>query len=306
MTQLTFDFSRALAKTWQPGDEVNVTPGSRREYPALADCHQWAGAVVREEEFDPAAVRLAYETAPSGSPTGLGCRGDLASDLIGTRPRWLGRSPRWCTTPALFYVDGVHSTAQGTVDVTAIGADSTPARPINSPGRTAAVLAGRVSAASRDEKLLRQPISSRSDSNSAICRTSWLAGSPAQSISSAAIGPDSLSDRTATAGRTTLVEEHEDRLRWPSRPGGRPGRCSRLLSPPSHPDAAPAHLLAVTRWTPTSPRHTRHQRAAGSFFAIGLPIMGLGDTGGLRVGLAPYSAPSDVDRLLDGLAGFLG
>jgi selenocysteine lyase/cysteine desulfurase len=45
---------------------------------------------------------------------------------------------------------------------------------------------------------------------------------------------------------------------------------------------------------------------AGAFYAyeparrIGLP------DGGLRVGLAPYNDEGDVDRLLDGLAAFLG
>jgi selenocysteine lyase/cysteine desulfurase len=33
--------------------------------------------------------------------------------------------------------------------------------------------------------------------------------------------------------------------------------------------------------------------------------LGLGDTGGLRVGLAPYSNTADVDRLLTGLEEFL-
>ncbi len=33
--------------------------------------------------------------------------------------------------------------------------------------------------------------------------------------------------------------------------------------------------------------------------------LGLGDTGGLRVGLAPYSDKDDVDRLLAGLREFL-
>ena len=33
--------------------------------------------------------------------------------------------------------------------------------------------------------------------------------------------------------------------------------------------------------------------------------LGLGDTGGLRVGLAPYSDDDDVDRLLTGLREWL-
>ena len=39
---------------------------------------------------------------------------------------------------------------------------------------------------------------------------------------------------------------------------------------------------------------------AGSFYAIeAVRWLGLGDTGGLRVGLAPYTDADDVERLLD-------
>jgi len=41
---------------------------------------------------------------------------------------------------------------------------------------------------------------------------------------------------------------------------------------------------------------------AGSFYAIEASRhLGLGDAGGLRVGLAPYNDDEDVDRLLAGL-----
>jgi selenocysteine lyase/cysteine desulfurase len=44
---------------------------------------------------------------------------------------------------------------------------------------------------------------------------------------------------------------------------------------------------------------------AGSFYAIEASRwLGLGDTGGLRVGLAPYNDDEDVDRLLSGLTAF--
>ena len=46
---------------------------------------------------------------------------------------------------------------------------------------------------------------------------------------------------------------------------------------------------------------------AGSFYAYEPSRwLGLGEAGGLRVGLAPYTSPDDVDRLLAGLAAFLG
>src|SRR6476660_1533967 len=59
MTQLTFDISRALAKTWQPGDEVVVT---RLDHDA--NIRPWliaaesAGAVGRGAEFDPGTGEL--------------------------------------------------------------------------------------------------------------------------------------------------------------------------------------------------------------------------------------------------------
>jgi selenocysteine lyase/cysteine desulfurase len=45
---------------------------------------------------------------------------------------------------------------------------------------------------------------------------------------------------------------------------------------------------------------------AGSFYAIEASRhLGLGDQGGLRVGLSPYSDDDDVDRLLAALAAFV-
>ena len=71
MTQLTFDLSRALAKTWQPGDEVVVT---RLDHDA--NIRPWliaaesAGAVVRWAEFDPATGELPVENVAEGDPSG--------------------------------------------------------------------------------------------------------------------------------------------------------------------------------------------------------------------------------------------
>jgi selenocysteine lyase/cysteine desulfurase len=46
---------------------------------------------------------------------------------------------------------------------------------------------------------------------------------------------------------------------------------------------------------------------AGSFYAVEASRhLGLGDAGGLRIGLAPYTDDADVDRLLDGVHAVLG
>lgn len=45
---------------------------------------------------------------------------------------------------------------------------------------------------------------------------------------------------------------------------------------------------------------------AGSFYAYEASRrLGLGEAGGLRIGLAPYNTESDVDRLIDALAATL-
>ena len=50
---------------------------------------------------------------------------------------------------------------------------------------------------------------------------------------------------------------------------------------------------------------TSSHAPAGSFYAIEPSRrLGLGEAGGLRIGLAPYTDNNDVDRLLDALRKF--
>jgi selenocysteine lyase/cysteine desulfurase len=103
------------------------------------------------------------------------------------------------------------------------------------------------------------------------------------------------------------VEEHEDRLRVRIEDGVRdlPGvtvrsrakrRTPTLLLTFADRDAADAYRFLAERGV---------NAPAGSFYAIEASRrLGLGDTGGLRVGLAPYNDDADVDRLLAGLTEF--
>src|SRR6476646_807453 len=66
MTQLTFDFSRALAKTWRPGDEVVVT---RLDHDA--NVRPWVlaaadvGATVRFLDIDPSNCTIRLDLLPA-------------------------------------------------------------------------------------------------------------------------------------------------------------------------------------------------------------------------------------------------
>ena len=125
MTQLTFDFSRALAKTWRPGDEVVVTrldhDANIRPWVLAA---QAAGASVRWVDFDPETGELPIENVAAA----LSERTRLvavtaASNLIGTRPAVPAIAELVHDAGALVYVDGVHFTAHAPVDMAALGAD---------------------------------------------------------------------------------------------------------------------------------------------------------------------------------------
>src|SRR6478752_10104512 len=119
MTQLTFDFSRALAKTWRAGDEVVVTrldhDANIRPWVLAAES---AGAIVRWVDFDPTTGELPMEqvTAALSERTRL-VAVTAASNLIGTRPAVPSIAALAHDAGALVYVDGVHFTAHAPVDV---------------------------------------------------------------------------------------------------------------------------------------------------------------------------------------------
>src|SRR4051794_30009420 len=117
MTQLTYDFSRTLAKTWGPGDEVVVT---RLDHDANVrpwiQAAETVGATVRWAEFDRDTTELTVEDIAGV----LGPRTRLvavtaASNLIGTRPPIADIARVVHDAGALLYVDGVHATAHTSV-----------------------------------------------------------------------------------------------------------------------------------------------------------------------------------------------
>ena len=116
------------------------------------------------------------------------------------------------------------------------------------------------------------------------------------------------SRRERLSHRQAAVHEHEEGLRARIEKGlaDLPGlrvrsraavRTPTLLITFDDRDPVDAHRFLAER---------RVSAPSGSFYALEASRrLGLGDTGSLRVGLAPYVDDSDVDRLLDGLAGFL-
>ncbi len=313
MTSLTFDFSRALAKTWQAGDEIVIT---RLDHDA--NIRPWliaaasVGAVVRWAEFDAMTGELPVENVAGllTERTRL-VAVTAASNLIGTRPDLAEISRLVHGVGALFFVDGVHFTAHAPVDVTAIGADFYACSPYKFLGPHCGVLAGRVPVLEqlRPDKLLPSTDLVPERFELGTLPYELLAGTTAAVDFLASLGPDSSTDRRGRLlAAMTLVEDHEDRLRVTIEDGleALPGvtvrsrakvRTPTLLLTFDDRDPAQAYEFLAT---------LDINVPAGSFYAIEASrFLGLGAAGGLRVGLAPYSTQSDVHRLLAGLAEFL-
>ncbi len=143
-TQLCFDFSRTLAKTWRAGDEIVVTrldhDSNIRPWILAADA---AGAVVRWADFDRKTGDLAVDdiAAVLSERTAL-VAVTGASNLLGTRPELRAIADLVHeTTAALLYVDGVHLTPHAAIDVHALGADFFSCSPYKFLGPHCGVLA---------------------------------------------------------------------------------------------------------------------------------------------------------------------
>jgi cysteine desulfurase family protein (TIGR01976 family) len=123
MTANTYLLSRALAKTWAPGDEVVV---SRLDHDA--NVRPWlhaaaaAGATVRWADIDEKTCELEAYDELLNERTRL-VAVTAASNAVGTRPDVRAIADAAHAVGALVHVDGVHATPHGVVDVTASGAD---------------------------------------------------------------------------------------------------------------------------------------------------------------------------------------
>ena len=311
-TQLTFDVSRAMAKEWGPDDEVVVTrldhDGNVRPWVIAAEA---AGAAVRWVDFDPETAELSLDSLDEAlSPRTRLVAVTGASNLIGTRPDLPAVAERVHASGAWLYVDAVHLTPHATVSLEESGADLVGCSTYKFLGPHAGVVAARPELL---ERLHPHQLLPATDD---VPERFELGTLPYELMAGATAAVEFLADLApgpATTRRERLVssmaalEAHEDRLR------ARVEEGLRALG------GVTLHSRAATR-TPTVlvtfdghdagdvARHlaTRGINApAGSFYAYEpARRLGLRPDGGLRVGLAPYSDDSDVDRLLEALADY--
>ncbi|MEU9885931.1 cysteine desulfurase-like protein [Sphaerisporangium sp. NPDC051011] len=309
MTQLTYDLARALAKEWGPGDEVVVTrldhDANIRPWVHAAEAR---GATVRWADFDRESGELHVE-AVAGL---LGDRTRLvavtgASNLLGTRPDVPAIAERVHAAGALLFVDGVHLTPHSLVDVGALGADFFACSPYKFLGPHLGVLAADPGLLERvhPEKLLPATDAVPERFELGTLPYELLAGTTAAVDFLAGLVPGDGSRRERLVRSMDALERHEQAMlerldgglaRIPGvRRYGSPGRgrTPTTLFSVEGVDSAEIYEFLAARGV---------NAPAGSFYALECSRwLGLGDTGAVRAGIAPYTDESDVDRLLKAL-----
>jgi cysteine desulfurase family protein (TIGR01976 family) len=313
MTQLTFDLARTLARGWGPGDEVVVT---RLDHDA--NIRPWvvaaerSGATVRWLGFDPETAELDDLDSVLTTRTRLVAL-TAASNLFGTRPDVTAAAAQAHEVGALVYVDAVHLAAHAPVDLAELGADLLACSPYKFFGPHLGVVAAspRLLETLTPDKLL--------PSTDAVPERFELGTLPYELLAGVSACVDFIADlvpagddahrRARVLTSMAAVEEHEDAL------------LVRLLAGLGRLDGVRLHGRPARR-TPTAlfsveGRSGRevHEHLAGlgvnapasHFYALEASRhAGLGDDGAVRAGIAPYTSPEDVDRLVEGVSALVG
>ena len=241
-----------------------------------------------------------------------------ASNLIGTKPPVADIASAAHAVGALVYVDGVHNTAHSRVGIQTMGADFYSCSPYKflGPHLGALVADPALLATLVPDKLLPSTNEVPERFEFGTLPYEMLAGVAAAVDYLSTIGGSSNTGSTlAGASRPALLddafarlEEHEDALLAELEAGL---AAMPAVSVHSRADHRTPTLLITLDGRDTEDAYqflaARGVDAPSSnFYALEASRrLGLGDHGGLRVGLAPYTNADDIHRLLNGLTDFL-
>lgn len=311
-TQITYDFSRTLAKSWSSGDEVVVT-----ELDHDSNVRPWvhaaaaAGATVRWLRLDPATAELDLtdlDEVVTARTRVVAVTG--ASNLVGTLPPVSRIAERAHAVGALVYVDGVHLTAHASVDFAELGADFYVCSPYKFFGPHCAALAADPALLEtlRPDKLLPSTDVVPERFELGTLPYELMAGTTAAVDFMADLAPVGGTRRERLARSHAIVVEHEVRLRQRIEGGlAELGERVTLHSRATH-RTPTLFFTFADREAADATRFLAERDVlapAGTFYAhepfraLGLPV-----SDGMRVGVAPYTDDSDIDRLLTGLTDF--
>ncbi len=311
MTTLTYRIAGALADTWRAGDEVIV---SRLDHDA--NVRPWvqaaarAGVRVRWAEPDPATGELpAEQYAGLLSDRTRLVAVPAANNVIGTRPDVAAITGMARAAGALSYVDGVHATPHGPVDVAALGADfyATSAYKWSGPHVGAVIAVPALLDPLRPDKLVPSPDGVPERFELGTPPFAYQAGVAAAVDHLAGLDPAAVgSRRERVLASMAAVHEYEqelfgvllgglDEMRHVTTYGKAANRtATAYFTVAGHAPGDVAARLAERRINVWS-GHNYSWELTG--------VLGIRDSGcAVRVGLVHYNDRSEVDRLLEAVA----
>jgi len=320
MTSLTFAMSRVIGRELKKGDEIVVTlldhDANYAPWHALAE----RGVVVRAAGVNVADCTLDMDDLRHkiGPATRLVAVG-YASNAVGT----INDVAEVCrlahAVGAMCYVDAVHYAPHGPIDVRALDCDFMVCSPYKFFGPHAGVLYGKREHLARLRPYKVRPAGDEVPDcwETGTQNHEGLAGVAAAidylaelGVRSAGPGRTPASRREALLSAMSAISQYESRLAA--------GLISGLLAIPGLAFYGITDAKRAPWRTPTvsvriaghSPRELSRRLAGrgifvwdGNYYAINLTdLLGVEETGGmLRIGLAHYNTPEEVDRLLEAL-----
>lgn len=313
-TQLSYDFSRTLAKSWKPGDEIVVSrldhDSNIRPWIQAAEA---VGATVRWAEFDVATSELTVEAVEAVLSTKtrlVAITG--AGNTIGTRPDLKAIGTAVHKTGALFYVDGVHLTAHAAISMKDIGADFFGFSFYKLMGPHCAALAASPSLLEslHNDKLAPSANIVPEKFEFGTLPYEIMAGCIAAVNFIAEMAPgQGVTRREKIVNSMHALEKYEDGLMayMESSIKSLPGVITYGHAKHRTPTIYFSFIGHVSADIYKAMATKKVNLPAHNFYALEVSRkLGLGDDGALRAGLAPYSTKADIDRLIQGLREIVG
>jgi cysteine desulfurase family protein (TIGR01976 family) len=310
MTTLTFHLSRALAREWQPGDEVIVTEldhhGNVDPWRAVA---RDRGLIVRSVPMNIATGELEWDALERAfsARTKLLAIG-AASNILGTITDVTAAARLAHDAGALCFVDAVHYAPHALVDVGAIGCDLLVCSPYKFYGPHLGTVYVR-----RDllERLDVPKVEPAADTGPERLETGTLSH---EAIVGAGAAVDFLASLAKDAGSRracltrTMTVLHERGLRQVTRlwealrtiPG-----VTVYGPPPSRPRTSTISFVVAGLSSTAVARHCADRGlfvSNGDFYALTVARrLGHADDGLVRIGCAAYTSDEEVERAIEAI-----
>ena len=312
-TQLTYDFSRSISKSWSSGDEIII---SRLDHDS--NIRPWLqaaanrGVEVKWAEIDKESGELpvsAVTSLLSSKTKFVAVTG--ASNTLGTKPDIyaIGRAVK--DAGALFLVDGVHLTPHAVIDFKAMPVDfyGFSSYKILGPHCSSFVADPALLETINNDKLLPSTMTVPERFEFGTLPYELMAGVSASIDYVAALDSSATGSRRERIVKSiTLLEEYEQDLfkymqdQLALLPTITLYGKAKDRTPTAYFNFAGVDGGDVYKFMATK----KVNLPAHNFYAVEVSrALGLGDTGAIRAGIAPYTTRDDVDRLIAGLSEFL-